>query len=74
MPDGHFHVFILSKRKVNSMLFTLVKPIFKSEDQWPSYMFFEFKGLKLALLVVTALPSGSIAAWPGFSMPYLPTY
>ena len=25
--------------KVNSMLFTVVKTIFKSEDYWPSYMY-----------------------------------
>ena len=25
--------------KVNSLLFTMVKTIFKSEDYWPSYMF-----------------------------------
>ena len=37
VPDGHFHVFIFSES--NSMLFTMVKNIFKSEDQWLSYMF-----------------------------------
>ena len=30
VPDGHFHGFFFLK--VNSMLFTLVKTIFKSED------------------------------------------
>ena len=30
VPDGHFHVFIFSES--NSMLFTMVKTIFKSAD------------------------------------------
>ena len=38
VPDGHFHVFLYFL-KVNYMLFTMVKNIFKSEDKWPSYMF-----------------------------------
>ena len=34
VPDGHFHVLYFLK--VNSMLFTMVKTIFKLEDLWPS--------------------------------------
>ena len=36
MPDGHFHVLYFLKE--NSVFFTMVKTIFKSEDLWPSYM------------------------------------
>ena len=36
-PDGHFHVLYFLT--VNSKLVTMVKTIFKSEDQWPRYMF-----------------------------------
>ena len=41
VQDGHFHVFFYYYYyflNVNSMLFTMVKTIFKSEDKWPSYM------------------------------------
>ena len=31
VPDGHFHVFLYFM-KVNSMQFTMVKTVFKSED------------------------------------------
>ena len=48
VPDGHFH--ILCFLKVNYMLFTMVKPIFKSEDYWPSYMFLNMVVRHSALL------------------------
>ena len=36
----HMAIFVfLYFRKVTSMLFTMAKTIFKSEDLWPSYMF-----------------------------------
>ena len=47
MPDGHFHVIFL---KVNSVLLTMVKAIFKSEDKWPSYMFLNMVVRHSALL------------------------
>ena len=36
VPGGYFHVFIFSE--INSMLFTMVKIIFKSQNLWASYM------------------------------------
>ena len=42
MPHGHCHVLYFLK--INSMLFTMAKTIFKSEDQGTSYMFFEYGG------------------------------
>ena len=53
MPDDHFHV--LHFLKVNSMLFTMVKTIFKSVDLWPSYMFLNMVVRHSALLRKHAL-------------------
>ena len=53
VPDGHFHVLYFLK--VISMLFTMVKTIFKSEDWWPSYMFLKMVVQHLALLRKLAL-------------------
>ena len=41
--------------KVNFMLFTMVKTIFKSEDWWPSYMFLNMMVRHSALLRKLAL-------------------
>ena len=41
--------------KLNSMLFTVVKTIFKSEDYWPSYMFLNMVVQYSALLRKPAL-------------------
>ena len=54
VPDGHFHVFFFFL-KVNYMLFTTVKTIFKSEDLWPSYMFLNMVVRHSALLGKLAL-------------------
>ena len=51
--DGHFHVLYFLK--VNTMLFTMVKTIFKSEDQWPSYMLLNMVVRHSALLRKLAL-------------------
>ena len=48
MSDGHF-------LKVNSLLFTMLKTVFKSEDWWPSYMFLNMVVQHSALLGKLAL-------------------
>ena len=53
VPDGHFCVLYFLK--VNSMLFTIVKTIFKSQDWWPSHMFLNMVVRHSALLGKLAL-------------------
>ena len=53
VPDGHFHVLYFLK--VNFMLFTMVKSIFKSEYKWPNYAFLNIVVRHLALLRKLAL-------------------
>ena len=53
VPGDHFHVLYFLK--VNSMLYTMVKNIFKSEDLWPSYMFLNMVVRHSALLGKLAL-------------------